>query len=155
MVATVTIGKKTKKKAAKFTEYEVWAKELDKSQRQSSQFANDILESIKDHSYKPKLKNYSQKQLRAAALLVTTISTSEEYRVDAARKLGRAALRTISAEGKTFLEAFGETGIYPMSSSGGTAYTRSLVTKGEEGRKPTKDEIILARCLSPLRDPNG
>lgn len=78
----------------------------------------------------PELKTlkYTKNQERAAAMLMTTISTAEEYRVDGARKLGRAALRFIADGSGSFKYVFGGLApIFTMAASGGTANMRAII----------------------------
>lgn len=137
----------------KFMDYKHWAAELDKTPNRRVQFATDMLACMKDNTHAPDLTIYTSEQKRAATMLITTTSTSEEFRVDGSRKLARAALKAIINHGKTFTEAFGAQGFFPMTGTGGTSYTRSLMT--EPTHKPTTDEILLASCMSPLREPDS
>ncbi len=138
-----------------YKEYDHWARELDKSPQHRKQFARDILALMKDNNAVVNYGNYTDEQKRAAAMLITTTSTSEEFRVDGARKLARAALKLIIDHNKTFSEAFGNPGIYPMTGGHGTSYTRNLMES--ETQEMTDDEVLLMSCMSPLRetDPNG
>jgi hypothetical protein len=145
----------TYRKGTSFKEYEHWARELDKSPQHRKQFAKDILALMKNNKAKVNYDIYTEEQERAAAMLITTTSTSEEYRVDGARKIARAALRLIIDHNKTFCEAFGNPGIYPMTGGQGTSYTRNLMDCATQ--QLTDDEVLLVGCLSPVRetDPDG
>ena len=145
----------TYKKGTCFKEYHDWAKHLDRSPQHRKQFARDILALMKNNHADVDYSIYTPEQKRAAALLITTTSTSEEFRVDGARKLARAALQMIIDHNKTFCEAFGDPGIYPMTGGQGTSYTRNLMET--ETQELTQEEVLLMSCMSPLRetDPDG
>jgi hypothetical protein len=139
------------KYSGNFKAYVDWAKELDKTPKHRQQFAQDLLSASKEGHLAPiNKKIYSNEQLRAAASLVS-VFMSEEFRVDGARKLGRAALRLIDQTNYTFLDVFGETGIYPLVGTGGTDYTRSLMTGA---RTPNEKEIELIGSVSPPHTPH-
>ncbi|HET8782686.1 MAG TPA: hypothetical protein VFM63_09720 [Pyrinomonadaceae bacterium] len=145
----------TYRKGTSFKEYADWARELDKSPQHRKQFAKDILALMKNNDAVVNYKNYTAEQKRAAALLITTTSTSEEFRVDGARKLARAALTLIINHNKSFSEAFGDPGVYPMTGGQGTSYTRNLMDNADQ--ELTTEEVLLMSCMSPVRetDPDG